>query len=134
MPLLRRLLVFALALDLAGAGVVAAQPPLIGAAEVAAAAAYDTDRVAAARSAVMAALDRDDVAAALAARGVSMEAARERAQALTDAEALQLAATIDTAPAGGTDLLGAVLFVFVLLLITDILGLTKVFPFTRSVR
>ena len=34
----------------------------------------------------------------------------------------------------GSDVLGAVLFVFIVLLVTDILGLTKVFPFTRSVR
>jgi len=27
-----------------------------------------------------------------------------------------------------------ILFIFVLLLITDILGLTKVFPFTRPIR
>jgi hypothetical protein len=29
---------------------------------------------------------------------------------------------------------GAIVFIFVVLLVTDILGLTKVFPFTRSVR
>ena len=32
------------------------------------------------------------------------------------------------------DVLGVIVFIFVLLLITDILGLTKIFPFTRSVR
>ena len=40
---------------------------------------------------------------------------------------------LDNAPAGG-DILGVVLTVFFVLLITDILGLTKVFPFTRSIR
>jgi hypothetical protein len=54
--------------------------------------------------------------------------------ALTDAEAAQLADQIDQAPAGASDILGVLVFIFVLLLVTDILGLTKVFPFTRSVR
>ena len=79
-------------------------------------------------------LARADVAAALQARGVSVDAARERVAALTDAEAAQLAARIDQAPAGADGVLGTIVFIFVLLLITDILGLTKVFPFTRAVR
>lgn len=32
------------------------------------------------------------------------------------------------------DVLGVLLTVFIVLLITDILGFTKVFPFTRSIR
>ncbi len=78
-------------------------------------------------------LDRADVVAALRAHGVDVEAARNRVAALTDAEADQLAAQIDGGPAGG-EVLGVIVFIFVLLLITDILGLTKVFPFTRPVR
>lgn len=78
-------------------------------------------------------LDRADLAAALQARGVSPEQLRARINALTDAEATQLLAQIDQAPAGG-DVLGLVFTVFIILLVTDILGLTKVFPFTRSVR
>ena len=78
-------------------------------------------------------LDRADLAAALQARGVSQEQLRARINALTDAEATQLLAQIDQAPAGG-DILGVVFTVFIILLVTDILGLTKVFPFTRAVR
>ena len=78
-------------------------------------------------------LARADVAAALQARGVSVDAARDRVAALTDAEAAQVAAQIDQAPAGG-DVLGVVVTIFVVLLITDILGFTKVFPFTRTMR
>ena len=47
-------------------------------------------------------------------------------------EPWRLADQIDSAPAGG--IIGAILLVFFVLLVTDILGLTKVFPFTRSVR
>jgi hypothetical protein len=53
--------------------------------------------------------------------------------ALTDAESAQVAAQIDQAPAGG-DVLGVIVTIFVVLLITDILGFTKVFPFTRAIR
>jgi hypothetical protein len=78
-------------------------------------------------------LNRAEVAAALQARGVSVEVARERVAALTDAEAAQVAARIDQAPAGG-DALGVIVTIFLILLITDILGFTKVFPFTRPIR
>lgn len=78
-------------------------------------------------------LARADVAAALQARGVSIEAARDRVAALTDDEAAQVAAQIDQAPAGG-DALGIILTIFVVLLVTDILGFTMVYPFTRSIR
>ena len=78
--------------------------------------------------------DRADVQAGLQDRGVDLAQARARVAALTDAEAQLLVDQIDTSPAGASDLLGALLFIFVLLLVTDILGLTKVFPFTRSHR
>ena len=65
--------------------------------------------------------------------GVDPVAARERVAALTDDELAALDQRLDRLPAGG-DIVGALLFVFVLLLVTDILGLTKVFPFTRSRR
>jgi cytochrome c1 len=79
-------------------------------------------------------LARTDVVAALQTRGVSVDAARDRVAALTDAEAAQVAALIDQAPAGGSDVLGVIVTIFLVLLITDILGWTKVFPFTRPIR
>ena len=79
-------------------------------------------------------LARADVVAALQGRGVSVDAARDRVAALTDAEAAQVAALIDQAPAGGSDVLGVIVAIFVILLITDILGWTKVFPFTRAIK
>lgn len=87
----------------------------------------------AARARIAATLDRPDVQAELVRYGVDPAAARERVAALSDEDAARLASQIETAPAGG-DVLGVILFVFLILLVTDILGLTKVFPFTRSVR
>ena len=78
-------------------------------------------------------LDRADVQAQLQSLGGDPAAARARVDALTDDEAAQIAGHIDQLPAGGS-ILGVLFAVFIILLITDILGLTKVFPFTRSVR
>lgn len=78
-------------------------------------------------------LDREEVRAQLQARGVSAEEVKDRVAALTDEEARELAGRIDSLPAGG-DVLGILLTVFIVLLITDILGFTKVFPFTRPIR
>lgn len=78
-------------------------------------------------------LQRADVRQALQAQGVQAEAALERVNAMSDAEVAQLAGRVDQAPVGG-DVLGMLFTVFIILLVTDILGLTKVFPFTRSVR
>lgn len=78
-------------------------------------------------------LERSDVRARLQAYGVDPAQARERVAALSDEEAARLAAQIDELPAGG-DVLGAAVLVFLVLLFTDVMGYTKIFPFTRSVR
>lgn len=79
-------------------------------------------------------LDRADVRSQMQSLGVDPAAARERVDALTDQEVNELAGRIDQLPAGGADVLGVILVVFLVLLITDILGLTKIFPFTRPIR
>jgi hypothetical protein len=83
---------------------------------------------------IAALLEREEVQEQLRARGVDPAEARARASALTDAEAAQLVSNIDEAPAGGVGIIGAVLIVFLVLLLTDILGYTKVFPFTKPAR
>ncbi len=129
-----RVLSWVLASSLSFAGLMqSAQAGVIGAEEVAAAQAAAPVE-GSARAGLLQHLDRADVQAALQARGLDPAQARARVNALTDAEAQLLLDQIDAAPAGASDLLGALIFIFVLLLVTDILGLTKVFPFTRSVR
>jgi hypothetical protein len=78
-------------------------------------------------------LARNDVRQAMLGQGLSIEAATQRVAAMSDAEVAQLAGRVEQVPAGG-DVLGLLFTVFIVLLVTDILGLTKVFPFTRSVR
>jgi hypothetical protein len=79
-------------------------------------------------------LERADVQAQLHAYGVGPGEVKARVAALTDDEAAELASRIDELPAGGIDVLGVVLIVFLVLLLTDILGYTKVFPFTKPMK
>lgn len=82
-------------------------------------------------------LDRADVQSQLQAYGVSTEQAKARVAAMSDLEAAQLASQIESLPAGGDfggALISAILVVFLVLLLTDILGLTKVFPFTKPIK
>jgi hypothetical protein len=85
---------------------------------------------------IMGLLERGDVRAQLESMGVNPADAKARVASLTDDEAAQLAAKIDNLPAGGDGgaLIGALLIVFIVLLITDILGLTHVFPFTKPIK
>lgn len=78
-------------------------------------------------------LMRDDVVSLLQQRGVDHAAALARVDAMTDGEVQTVAERLDQLPAGG-NALGLLFAAFVILLVTDILGFTKVFPFTRSVR
>ncbi len=79
-------------------------------------------------------LARQEVRDALAERGVDPATVEARVAALTDEEARLLAQRIDQLPPGGGDVLGIIFAIFIILLITDILGLTRVFPFTRPIR
>jgi hypothetical protein len=81
---------------------------------------------------VLTVLERSDVQAALQAHGVSSTDVKARMAAMTDDEVAQLAGQIDSLPAGGSDLLTIILVVFIVLLITDLLGLTHIFPFTSK--
>jgi hypothetical protein len=86
------------------------------------------------RARIAAVLERSEVQQQLRAYGVSPDEIKARVAALSDTEAAELAARIDSAPAGGLGLLSAIVLVFLVLLLTDILGYTKIFPFTRSVK
>ena len=94
----------------------------------------DAAATAEARERVAAALQRADVRARLEALGVKPADVRARVAALSDGEVATLAARLDALPAGGDGIIGAIVLVFLVLLLTDILGVTKVFPFTRPLR
>ena len=86
------------------------------------------------RERVVAFLARDDVRAQMVALGVDPIEAADRVASLSDAEARQIAGHLDRLPAGQSAVgavIGAALLIFLILLITDLLGLTDVFPFVR---
>jgi len=90
-----------------------------------------------AKERIMGFFERSDVRQQLATLGVSPADAKARVAALTDDEAAQLAARVDSMPAGGDGigaLVGAAVLIFLVLLLTDILGFTHVFPFTKSIK
>jgi hypothetical protein len=79
-------------------------------------------------------LERTDVQARMQELGVDSAAARARVAALSDDEIAGLADRLDQMPAGGSDALTAVVVVFLVLIILDLLGVTNIFPFTKSMR
>jgi hypothetical protein len=89
------------------------------------------------RQAVDAFLQRQDVRDQLQTMGVNPAEAEKRVAALSDAEVAKIAGSLPTDPAGEGALgiiVGAVIIIAVVLLITDIVGLTSVYPFTRPIR
>lgn len=81
-------------------------------------------------------LDRQDVFAQLQKQGVTIGEAKARVNALSDDEANKIAGKLDRLPAGGGpigDILSFLMAIFIILLITDITGLTKVFSFTKPI-
>jgi len=79
-------------------------------------------------------LDRSDVRKQLEAWGVKSEEAKAWIDSLTDREITEIVARIDQMPAGGGigTLLGVAVLVFFVLLVTDILGYTDIFPFVKG--
>jgi len=79
-------------------------------------------------------LAREDVREQMEMLGVDPDEASARAGNMTDAEVMQIAGQLEQLPAGqdalGT-IVGVILVIFLVLLLTDILGLTNIFPFVR---
>ncbi|PMR76993.1 PA2779 family protein [Billgrantia endophytica] len=121
------LLILALLL---GSVSVSAAPVATGSGLVTTQAALSAERTDADRERIQEILSRADVQEQLIAQGVDLAEVDARVAALSDEEARQMADQLEQLPAGASAV-GALLLVFVILLVTDILGLTNVFPFTR---
>lgn len=132
MPQLRRRVALALAMalflltgpiDAARAALITTEQAIAGEA-----ATSDRDRVAAF-------LARDDVRAQMVALGVDPAEAAQRVAGLSDAEVQRIVGQLEQLPAGQGAigaLIGAAVLIFLVLLITDLLGLTDVYPFVRN--
>ncbi len=98
----------------------------------ASAAMVSTPQLMEAREAAMDAAARARLERGLVELGVEPAQARQRVAALTDAEVAELAGRLDEAPAGQGDALVLVAVVFLVLLWTDIMGYTDIFPFVNK--
>jgi hypothetical protein len=79
-------------------------------------------------------LARKDVQKLFTDQGIDPEEAKARVDALSDGEVVRLAERIEQLPSGG-DALGIIIgaaIVFGILVITDIMGLTDIFPWVKS--
>jgi len=104
----------------------AAQAAMIGTGQI-----MDYSQAQQDRTHIKALLNRAELAAQLKDAGVDPVQLQARLDALTDKEVALLAGQLDQLPAG-SGILGTVLVVFLVLLATDILGYTEVFPFVKK--
>ncbi|MCE8034685.1 hypothetical protein EKK97_14375 [Billgrantia tianxiuensis] len=130
MKTLRRFLSPLLILALVLGSVSVSAAPLPTSELVSTQAALSAERGDAHRERINEILSRAEVQEQLVAQGVDLAEVEARVAALSDEEARQMAEQLDQLPAGAS-VVGALLLVFLVLLVTDILGLTNVFPFTR---
>ncbi len=89
------------------------------------------------RSRITAFLDRQEVQEAFLQKGIDPSQAKNSVANLTDREISRLCNVLDQLPAGGDGIgtvVGAAVLIFIILLITDILGFTNVFPFVKSTK
>lgn len=95
----------------------------------------DLGRAQEARDRVNDILAREDVKAAFIAQGINPQEAKARVDTLSNAEIINLADQLDQLPAGGSTLetvLIVALIVFLVLLFTDLMGWTDIFPFVKK--
>jgi hypothetical protein len=106
-----------------------AQAALVGTDQVVAPSQAETDR-----ARVAAFIAREDVRGEMRKMGVDPAEAERRIAVMSDIEIQRVAARINEAPAGQSAVgavVGAVVLIFIVLLITDMLGLTDIFPFVK---
>jgi len=77
-------------------------------------------------------LARDDVRSQLTELGVDPDDAVKRVAGMTDEEVQIFSQKMQELPAGGSSVLGVLALIFIVLLITDILGYTDIFPFVKK--
>ena len=117
-----------LAMSLLGVQIAPAQAGIVSTGQVLAAEQGKLDR-----DELVSLLEREDLQRQLSALGVDAQHAKARVAALTDAEVAQINKRVAELPAGGSAL-GVVLFIFIVFIITDALGITDIFAFVRPIK
>ena len=86
-----------------------------------------------ARTELLQTINRTDVKEQLLNMGVKAEDIESRIKLMTHEEIAQLNQQINELPAGGSSLLGVLLIIFIVFVITDVIGATDIFPFIKPV-
>ena len=86
-----------------------------------------------ARTELLQTINRADVKEQLLNLGVKAEDIESRVKLMTHEEIAQLNQQINELPAGGSSLLGVLLIIFIVFVITDVIGATDIFPFIKPV-
>jgi hypothetical protein len=79
-------------------------------------------------------LDQKAAQQQLQAWGVHPDLVKERIDSLTDSELARINQEIDNLNAGGTSILSVLLIIFIVFIITDVIGATNIFPFIHPVK
>ena len=127
MKTLQRIFCLVMSLSLAVLPIGPAQAAMIGNAQIITEAQSELSR-----SEILHMLDREVARQQLLTLGVSPEMVKQRVAHMTDAEVAQLNQHLADLPAGG-DIWGVLLLLFIVFIITDMLGATDIFPFVKSV-
>jgi len=86
------------------------------------------------RAFLLSEIERKEIRDEIIRLGVDPNEAEARLQALSDAEVASILTQMEKENAGGDGVIGVLFTVFIILLVTDILCLTRIFNFTRCVR
>jgi len=79
-------------------------------------------------------LEQDTARQQLQAWGVNTDQVNTRINSLTDAELARINQQVGELNAGGNSILGILLIIFIIFVITDVIGATDIFPFIHPVR
>ena len=124
---LRRPIAVLLSLLLALAPMIPAQAAMIGNEQV-----INQHQQGQTRDSLQQLLEQQSARQQLQALGVSPDLVKSRIDSLTDSELARINRHVDTLDAGGS-ILGILLVIFVVFVITDVIGATDIFPFIHPV-
>jgi len=129
MQIMQRTLAWLLSAMLLILPVVSAQAAMIGTGEIVTPASVRADQGTLRRF-----LEQETARQQLQDWGVSPASLDARISALSDSELARINQGIDSLHAGGTSVLGVVVLIFVIFVITDVIGATDIFPFIHPVK
>ena len=128
MVLFNRILTLALSLLLICGPISQAQAAIIANAQI-----IDQVQQVNDKDALLQTINRVDVQEQLLSMGVTTSELESRINQMTQQEIAQLNQQINDLPAGG-DILGIIVLIFIIFIITDVIGATDIFPFIHPVK